>query len=341
MPPRSYYNDPRVSDYVAFASAYFPSEINAAIEFSEKTGLPYVNSSQHIAAYLGVSPSLIRQIIHRPSFHYREFPLVKADGSERKISTPKSYLKVVQWWILDNILRPRSLLPCVHGFRGGFSYVTNAKSHSASRHILNIDIKSFFDSISGAQIMNVFSSFGYSESGSFTLASLTTKSDIAPTGAPTSPMLANMIFRETDAALLAYSTEKGLVYTRYADDLTFSCQDRISYEVLDDVTKIVRNAGFNLNPNKTKFMGPGDRKEVTGVVVNSELSAPKEWRNSARGYLNHVQRNVKDCAGEIGKVRGIYGILKQFDPEHTKPLTRAARETLELLKQGRASTVTK
>lgn len=129
MPPRSYYADPRISDYVAFASAYFPEEKALAAEFAERTGLPYVESSAHVAAYLGVSPSLVRQIMHKPSYHYREFTLKKADGGERKISTPKTYLKVVQWWILDNILAPQQLGECVHGFRSGRSYVTNARTH--------------------------------------------------------------------------------------------------------------------------------------------------------------------------------------------------------------------
>lgn len=335
MPPRSYYANPRISDYIAFASAYFPEEKDLAVEFAERTGLPYVENSKHVAAYLGVSPSLIRQIIHRPSYHYRVFTLKKTDGGERKISTPKTYLKVVQWWVLDNILSPQSLGECVHGFRSGHSYVTNARAHEKSRHILNVDIKSFFDSIKMSQITNVFSSLGYPEGGSFALTALTSLDGLAPTGAPTSPMIANLIFRDADVALAEFAHENGFIYTRYADDLTFSAQRRIPSETVDRVAKIIGAAGFELNTKKTKFMGPGDRQDVTGVVVNSRLNPPKEWRNWARGYLHRVRMNPHENAGEVGRVRGVYGILRQFDVEHANRLTRAAFQTLEVLKRER------
>ena len=336
MPPRSYFVDPRISDYIAFASAYFPEEKDLAAEFATRTKLPYVESSKHVAAYLGVSASLVRQIIHRPSYHYREFILKKADGGERKISTPKTYLKVVQWWILDNILASQSLRDCVHGFRNGRSYVTNARTHLNSRHILNVDIKSFFDSIKVAHVAGVFSSLGYSVDGSRVLTALTTKDGVAPTGAPTSPMIANLIFRDADVQLAAFALESGLVYTRYADDLTFSAQHRISERTASHIGKIVRAAGFELNTNKTKFMGPGDRQDVTGVVINSRLNAPREWRNWARGYLHRVRLSPDENAGEVDRVRGVYGTLRQFDPDHAHSLTRAAVQTLERLKSARS-----
>jgi RNA-directed DNA polymerase len=335
MPPRSYYVDPRISDYVAFANAYFPEEKALAIDFAERTGLPYIQSSHHVAAYLGVSPSLVRQIMHKPSYHYREFTLQKTGGGERRISTPKTYLKVIQWWILDNILVTQELGEWVHGFRSGYSYVTNARSHEKSRHILNVDIKSFFDSIKMSQVANVFASLGYSEGGSSALTTLTTMDGIAPTGAPTSPMIANLIFRDADAALAKFAAKNELIYTRYADDLTFSSQHRIGEEAVNHITEIVGSVGFKLNKEKTKFMGPGDRQDVTGVVVNSRLNAPREWRNWARGYLHRVRLNPLENAEEVRRVRGVYGTLRQFDPEHENALTRAALHTLDALKQAR------
>ena len=273
--------------------------------------------------------------MHKPSYHYREFGLKKADGSERVISTPKTYLKVVQWWILDNILAHQSLNDCVHGFRSGRSYVTNAQMHEKSRHVLNVDIKSFFDNINSIQVTKVFQSLGYSESGRSVLTSLTTKDGVAPTGAPTSPMIANLIFRNADDALEDLASKCDLIYTRYADDLTFSAQTKIPREVVNLIAQVVKEAGFELNPKKTKFMGPGDRQDVTGVVINSGLSAPKEWRNWARGYLHKVRMNPKQFADETARVRGVFGTIRQFDPDKTSSLARAASKTLEMLQDVR------
>ncbi len=339
MPPRSYYNDPRPSDYVAFAKAFFPDELQAASGFAETHALPYVASSHHIAAYLGVSPSLLRQVIHKPAYHYREFPIKKASGVDRIVSTPKTYLKVIQWWIADNILNKIQLSDSVHGFRRGKSYVTNASVHLNAKHILNVDIESFFDSITSAQIANVFNSLGYAEAGSLTLAALTSKNGTAPTGAPTSPMIANAILRPLDSQLEALAAESNLRYTRYADDLTFSSLEWIDGAVVDQVSKHVESHGFKLNAKKTKFMGTGDRMEVTGLVTNSGLNASKEWRNWARGFLHRVSQEPAENIKELERVRGVYGILRQLDPEKHKRLTVAAEQAMgSLAKAKKAAT---
>lgn len=331
MPPRSYYIDPRPSDYVAFAKAFFPEELQAASAFADSHGLPYVASSHHLASYLGVSPSLIRQIIHKPAYHYREFPVRKSSGEDRIVSTPKTYLKVIQWWIADNILNKIQLSDSVHGFRRGKSYFTNASVHLNAKHILNVDIESFFDSITSDQIANVFHSLGYAEAGCLTLAALTSKNGTAPTGAPTSPMIANAILRPLDAQLEALAAEANLRYTRYADDLTFSSSEWIDQAIIGHVSKHVESHGFKLNTKKTKFMGTGDRMEVTGLVTNSGLNASREWRNWARGFLHRVSQTPREHVKELERVRGVYGILRQLDPEKQKKLTVAAEQAMRRL----------
>ncbi|MBB3161339.1 retron-type reverse transcriptase [Rhizobium laguerreae] len=338
MPPRSYYNAPRPSDYVAFATAFFPEDSDNAGKFADQFGLPYLESTRHLAGYLGIAPSLIRQIIHRPAYHFREFKLTKSTGEERLISTPKTYLKVIQWWIADNILDKIDLSDNVHGFRKNRSYISNAIIHRDSRHILNVDVKSFFSNIKIDNIFNVFSALGYGDAGSLLLSTLTSKDGMAPTGAPTSPMIANAVFRDIDTQLSKFSQQMGLLYTRYADDLTFSSMEWIEHDVLEAVSQIVESGGFNLNSAKTKFMGPGDRKEVTGVTVNAGLNTSKEWRNSVRGYLHRAFSNPADYIADAAKVRGIYGILLQFDPTKAKRLTQTAEQTmLRLLKAQRDS----
>lgn len=335
MPPRSYYNDPRASDYIAYAHAFFPEEITAASEFVEMHGLPYVCSSSHIAAYLGVSSSLLRQVIHKPSYHYRDFLIKKSSGEDRTISTPKTYLKVIQWWIVDNILNKIELGDEVHGFRKGRSYFTNASAHLGSKHILNVDIENFFNSITFSQIRQVFGSLGYSDAGSTLLAILTSKNGAVPTGAPTSPMLANAVLRSLDCQLQTIATEYNLNYTRYADDLTFSSPTWIDEALVAKISNCVVSAGFKLNVKKTKFMGPGDRMEVTGLVTNDALNVSKEWRNWARGYLHRVNMQPKEYVNEIERVRGVYGILLQLDPEKQKKLTVAAQQAVRELAKAK------
>lgn len=332
MPPRSYYNEPRPSDYLAFAEAYFPDELDDARAFVEKTGLPFISSSKHIAAYLSISPSLIRQILHKKEYHYRQFELKKKDGTPRVISTPKTYLKVIQWWICDNILDHLDQPEAIHGFRRGRSYITNAQSHLGCRHILNMDIEQFFPSISAVMISECFQEMGFGADGANLIAELTSLGGSAPTGAPTSPSIGNIVLKNFDRDLCQLSSQHGLQYTRYADDLTFSSNEMISSDAVDMVKNVIEGYGFSVNSKKTKFMGPGDRMEVTGVVINDRPNLPREWRNWARGLLHRAYCNPGKFAHQWQQISGIYGSLKAFDPGENLKLTQKARQTLSLVR---------
>lgn len=332
MPPRSYYIEPRPSDYLAFAKAYFDEEYETAKAFTEETGKPFLRTVQHFSSYLGVSPSLVRQVLHNPSYHYREFEIPKGDNGTRQISTPKTYLKVMQWWIVDNILSSAELSSSVHGFVRGKSYVSNAVEHLGARHVLNVDIKKFFPSISTPMMEQLFRNLGYDPDGSALLAQICSLEGCAPTGAPTSPSIGNLVLAEFDVAMGALAESAGYKYTRYADDLSFSSQERIPEEFVEKINNAVESFGFHLNDDKTKFMGPGDRIEVTGIVINQFLNLSREWRNWARGYLHRAEKNPQMYRENWQRVSGIYGSLKAVDPSEERKITQRAKSVLKLLR---------
>lgn len=337
MPPRSYYIEPKRSDYLAIAKAFFPEELSAATDFVERTGLPYLGCPAHVASYLGVSSKLVRQILHKPSYHYRFFKIPKADGTPREITTPKTYLKVVQWWICDNILDQVPLHDCVHGFRRGRSYLTNARAHFGQKHFLNVDIERFFPSIGADLVEAAFLELGYSIEGARLLRDLVTLEGAAPTGSPTSPMIGNLVLAKFDALLSSYATERDLIYTRYADDITVSSEHWIDDKVLTDINSLVQEFGFRLNQRKTKFMGTGDRQEVTGIVLNSSPNVPRVWCNSVRGYLHRVRMAPEKYVSHYPKVQGILGSLLAADPEAKRKITKIAKETVELVASHRTA----
>lgn len=331
MPPRSYYMEPRPSDYTAIATAFFPDQVGPAKEFTEQTKLPYLESVDHLCAYIGVAPSLIRQIQHKKYYHYRTFTLPKHDGSSRLITSPKTYLKVIQWWIYDNILGCADLADCVHGFRPGRSFITNANVHLGQRHILNVDIKRFFPSITKVMVKDQFRKLGYGEAGSALLADICTLNDCAPTGAPTSPALGNLVLSEMDRQFVNFAHLRGFRYTRYADDLTFSSDQFIDESLLMEVTGTAAAFGFSLNAKKTRFMGAGDRQEVTGLVINHKATMPRQWRNQMRGYLHNVLSFPEKYVGERNRVLGVYGTLKMLDPDGKQKLTQIAATACKVL----------
>jgi len=72
--------------------------------------------------------------------------------------------------------------------------------------------------------IGIFNSIGYNREISSLLTNLCVFKGRLPQGAPTSPKLANLVSAKLDARIHGYAGPKGIVYTRYADDITLSAQ---------------------------------------------------------------------------------------------------------------------
>jgi hypothetical protein len=273
---------------------------------------PQLRDVSDIAAYLDVSPFFLRSMLIRPSHHYRSFEFKKRSGGIRTIHSPRTYLKVVQWWILDTILYNKRVAPCVHGFVPYKSFVTNAHEHVGARHMLNVDIEDFFPSITIDRVQSVFEAFGYDTNVCMGLARLTTLGGTLPQGAPTSPMIANHLLTDFDARMMDYCDPRGLIYTRYADDISISSEARIDADILEYIKLLLASIGLQLNGSKTRFMGPNARKEVTGLVLGKDgARLPKDYLNGCRGWFHRIILNPEQHASEFERVRGTLSLISQ------------------------------
>ncbi len=208
---------------------------------------------------------------------YHEY-ILYIDGKQRKITSPSKMLKKRQKWILNNILNLYDINDCVHGFVKGKSIVTNASCHIGQREIGCIDIKDFFPSVSYNQVLDVFLSVGYNEETAKSLADLCTYNDCLPQGAPTSPMLANIVLKDFDNDVCRYAEMKRLIYSRYADDITIS-GDYISDEDLNYLQERLSFYGFCINKRKTHISCGKHRKIVTGLIVNeTSVKVPRAYK---------------------------------------------------------------
>lgn len=214
----------------------------------------------------------------------------------RVICAPSRNLKERQKWILKNILNKVTMKECVHGFVRGKSIVTNASCHVGKKEILCLDIADFFPSIKLNKVKNIFIKLGYTEEVALRLGKLCTYTPEMsqeyelPQGAPTSPALANIEFDKIDDKLLAYADENQLVYTRYADDLTFSTDSENIEKHINHVKDIITESGFLINENKTHVMKDNYRKLVTGLIVNEKVKIPKRFKRKFKQELYYCRK---------------------------------------------------
>ncbi len=264
---------------------------------------PDADPFEALASTLGVPTHLLRALNGTDNRReaYRSFEIPKRmPGEYRVLHAPTRELKRVQRQILALLEREVEPHKCATAFRrrrgeatGEHGAVMNARTHCGKRVVFALDLEDFFPTILWPRV------FGLLHQGpprlprrvAQVLANLCTTADgVLPQGAPTSPLLANLIAFRLDHQLYRWARANRCVYTRYADDLTFSTNHRsLSAAQCDDIEAIVREEGFVVNEAKRRTMPYYERQVVTGLVVNNKAPAvPRERLRSLRALLFNV-----------------------------------------------------
>ena len=257
-----------------------------------------------VASLLDVKSQVLGYYLHRAN-NYKKFSLRKRTGGARFIHTPATPLKIIQRKLNQVLYAVYGSRSPVHGFARGKSIVTNARRHLHRKALLNFDLENFFPSIHFGRVKGLFEGKPYllPTTVAIPLAQICCHEKVLPIGAPTSPVVANMICAQMDAQLKHIALSCGCVYTRYADDITFSClYDRfpppIAYRdpafmkwvVGDAISKVILANGFSINSSKTRAILPGRRREVTGIVINERLNVKRTFIRQVRAMLHACEK---------------------------------------------------
>lgn len=361
------HGDEHMGEYVSSSLSYrTPDLIKLPL-----ARLPILPDIPALANALGIDIKRLRFLAYHRSVstvhHYRRFALPKKTGGTRQISAPMPQLKKAQRWILDAILKPalaKQVHDDAHGFLPERSIVTNARPHVGKDVLINIDLQDFFPSILYPRVRGVFRNLGYSDAMSTLLALLCTELPVneatldgkryfvaagtrhLPQGAPTSPAITNLLCRKLDRRLHGAAASLGFVYTRYADDLTFSTTIAKTDGVAEDaqalrartgrmlrfVKKIIQSENFLLHPKKTRILRRASRQEVTGLTVNDKLGVDKHLLKNFRATLFHIEKDgvqgkhwqgAHDAA-VIPALVGFANYICMVDPTKGQPLKEKA-----------------
>jgi retron-type reverse transcriptase len=312
----------------------------------ERLGLPVWKSEEDLAQALGIS---LRELwffaIHRERErqpHYVTFSIPKRHGGKRLIMAPKRRLKAIQRKLLALLVEKLPVSEHAHAFRRGHSIRTGAEPHVGKRFVLKLDLKDFFPSVTFARVRGLLIAFGYGYPVATTLAVLMTEAERQPVevdgnvfhvpvgerhcvqGAPTSPGICNALLLRLDHRLAGLARKRGVFYTRYADDLSFSGElDRKAAQQLRAVVEhIVAAEGFVINADKTRLMGKGGRQTVTGVVVNLTLGLSRQERRRLRAMAHRLGRpETKDATSScLAALEGKLAYLSMLNPQQASRL---------------------
>jgi len=144
MPSRSFFSVPDQLANQAILNDVHMGMFEREIAAFVARGIAPLVDEKSLSQLLGIGYRVILDISRRKEHHYRSFPLKKRNGCIREIHSPRTYLKVIHWWILDNILCKVEFPGCVSGFVRGRGIYYNAELHIGAKHMLNMDLKDFF-----------------------------------------------------------------------------------------------------------------------------------------------------------------------------------------------------
>ena len=244
---------------------------------------------------------------------YTQFTIKKKSGKDRTIQAPAKGLKLIQQCL--NEIFQTYYEPNTHacGFIPERNIADGARQHVNMPYVLNIDLKDFFDTITFPRVKKVLSypPFNLSserEQLGYIITSLCCNSkevtaidadgkeikesrNCLPQGAPTSPILTNIVCRSLDRHLAGLAHRYHAHYTRYADDITFSCHYNIfkcDSEFIKEMHRIIEDEQhLTINGDKTRLQTPRQRQEVTGLIVNRKMNVPKHYVKQIRLWLHY------------------------------------------------------
>lgn len=273
------------------------------MNFRSFNQLPFIYDTHQLAEFICIPrKQMFRMIKSGCRDEYRLITLKRKNGKDRALHAPMPCLKYAQRKILREIASKLSVSEYATAYKSGAKLENNARPHTGKKYILKMDITDFFGSIRFEQIYSAaFNSRYFPKHIGVMLTTLCCFNDVLPQGAPTSPALSNLVLKNFDENIGSWCKKRGISYTRYCDDMTFS-SDKNLYNVYIKVKGMLEDIGFEINETKTRFITNTARQTVTGLTVNEKVSISKDYKRNLRQELFYIFKfGPADSLLHIGK----------------------------------------
>ena len=283
----------------------------------------------------GLTETQIRRIVHNAPDRYKTYKIPKRNGTLRTISQPAKEVKLLQRALSDVLLSGLSVHPSAMAYRKGLSIRDNAKVHKDNGPIIKMDLLDFFPSIKKSdwvkycnetKCLNNYEDIEITSNLLFHRPRGSRVLRLA-IGAPSSPILSNALMFKFDCEVTQALASGRVVYTRYADDLTFSAP-RTGYlhGVIQLVVKIARRLEYphiQINNGKTVYVTKKYRRVVTGLTLSNEgditIGRHRKRQIHAAVHRAAIQEISDD---EMQRLCGILAYVNAVEPDFIDTLRR-------------------
>lgn len=283
----------------------------------------------------------IELIIRSAPRRYKVYSIPKRSGGKRVIAHPARELKTIQRALIDCSPEQLQVHANATAYEVGTSILKNAQIHVGKPWLAKFDIKDFFNSITSQHWSDFLQSIMCPEEylvisqQVFFWKPGRRNTTCLSVGAPSSPFASNRFMYSFDENISKYCQERDMKYSRYADDIAISADEKIDLKLLE---KAVTSAFpfdemFQLNKAKTLLAGPGQRRSVTGIILNNdgEVSLGRKRKRVVEAMVHSYSLGrAKKSAEEIS---GHLAFLKMVDPRGYDRIYKRFHKKIDLFKK--------
>lgn len=303
--------------------------------FVDRNLLLSVDIIQILSEATGLLPRDIRGLIYSADVSYKTYTIPKRTGGERIISQPTREIKLLQRILVDKILSKLPIHPSATAYRRGQSLVANVEPHKGvGRPILKMDFKDFFPSIRDTHWLTYCAKNNlFSQENRFLIAKLVFKHEPhlrgnrLAIGAPSSPIMSNIMMYEFDSLLYEIAKEESVVYTRYADDLTFSAERTgFMVDIQKKVKYVLRKIDYprlQIKNEKTVYATSKYKRSITGVILTNDgkISLGRNKKREISAAVHHSKLSkLSDL--ENKKLAGYLAYANTIEPDFLNRLRK-------------------
>jgi len=275
-----------------------------------------IRTSARLAEILGVDLGLLEDVSTRPAeINYRrKVAHSKLDGSERVVFSPSKDVRLIQRRLVNRLLKKPAVIAWPPFLFGGIpnaalrpgdtprDYVSCAAQHSRARSALKMDVRNFFDNVHSDIVEDIFRGLlRWAREPAALATRLCTNRDSLPQGGITSSYLALLCLFRDEGKVVRALERKGLIYTRYVDDITISSM-RVDQEfefAKALVEQMLLKRGLFLNSSKIHLQKAGTSPlEVHNLRVGC---GPPRLPQREIKRIKQACRQTELDAGESGR----------------------------------------
>lgn len=280
--------------------------------YYKKVAEQSISSVANLSNVLGISQEqLDRAIGLTVEARYKEVPVPKSGGGQRIALNPHKYLRLVQRRINTRILADQDTIEWPDYIFGSIpntnvglpdevlrDYINCAKVHCEAKSLLKVDVKDFYDNVHSDVVYDIFNVFlKYPEPVAAVLTDLCTYNGSLPQGALTSGYLACLCLHDVEPFLVKRLERKGLVYTRYIDDITVSSKSlNFNYDFAKNIIdEMLVSKDLPLNDKKTTVARASSQPlTVHGLRISfNEPRLPSREVKNTRAAVHSIEKLAK------------------------------------------------